>query len=239
MKVFTMNFPGAASGKLGTLIIGAAIVLVCASSGCSNSGSLPTDSVTPAAVSVTPVAPTKQASPGQDTPDAPAPESSAPASETPELPGWAKSLGSNVEIDEPGIATGGSPQQVVTQVINAKNSGQPQDSCQYLEPRFQAPCQDTYQQGDGSRVTEQDFSIGYTAIEGDEALVVVTYINMCSMIDDMQSCSGTDNDDSAYQFDGGSSFDDVFKSVTGFGFVQQLIPCEKINGTWYVDRDWT
>jgi len=221
---------------------GIAIIVLGTISGCTR-----TVTVVDATPSSSPAAPSSQ-SPADaaslSSPASPGETASAPAPQTTELPTWANSLGGTVAVYAPGTITNGSPQETVTDFINAKSSSAPQNSCQYIQPRLQPQCQQAYQQGSGSSIlySQGSFSVGYTAIKGDEALVVITYDQLCTITADFNGCSAnddTDNEDPVYLLESGSSFDELFRSADGFKLSPTLIPCEKIDGTWYLAQAWS
>lgn len=223
------------------LALGGAITFLGAISGCTRTLTVV------AAPPSSPVAASSQSPTGAASPSSPASSgqaASAVAPQTTELPAWANSLGGGVTVDVPDTINNGSPQETVTDFINAKSSSAPQNSCQYIQPRLQAQCQQAYQQGNGSSIlySQGSFSVGYTAVKGDEALVVITYDQLCSITPSFNGCTAsdyTDNDDPAYLLKSDSSFDDLFRSADGFNLSATLIPCEEINGTWYLAQAWS
>ena len=107
---------------------------------------------------------------------------------------------------------------------------------------MQPQCQQAYQQENTSSIAYSWISLSYTAIKGDEALIVITYEQLCTIIPDFNGCTASDytaNDNPTYLLESGSSFDDLFRSTDGFNLSDTLIACEKINGTWYLARAWS
>ena len=95
------------------------------------------------------------------------------------------------------------------------------------------------QQGGSLSLSYSSLGAGYTAIEGSEALVALTYSQLCLQGGGQQTCP-PDNSDPAAPFESGQSFDDIWATANNSGSaVSDVIPCEQVNGTWYVNLSTT
>src|SRR5580692_2921352 len=96
-------------------------------------------------------------------------------------PSWAAALGSGVTVMPPAsVSPGlGSPQAAVTGDVENIESGQFTADCAYVEPDEQADCTSSLASIGPSAMasaagTAKNFAIGYTAVDGNEALVGTT-----------------------------------------------------------------
>jgi hypothetical protein len=152
-------------------------------------------------------------------------------------PSWAGALGPNVTVDPPRPASAGdrSPQGVVIGVAAAFTTGHFVDLCKYQEPW--AGCTSAW--GSPNLRSEVDLAdyptfenlkIGYTAIDGDKALVGFT--GTVCVLKDYPSCFTNENP--AAVLDTGKSFSALWsQSLTSQADVASLSPAIKINGNWY------
>lgn len=163
-------------------------------------------------------------------------------------PSWAGAPGTGVTVDSPGPASPGtgSSQRVMIGVITAFSTGRLADPlstahladlCRYEEPSQRAGCTSAWSsRTPGLAVDLADLPIfknvkpGYTAIDGDKALVGFTgtvYVLKLS-----PSCF-TNNDPAAI-LDSGKSFSTLWsQSLTSPANVYSLSPAIKINRDWY------
>jgi hypothetical protein len=156
-------------------------------------------------------------------------------------PSWAAALGSGVTVMPPAsVSPGlGSPQAAVTGDVENIESGQFTADCAYVEPDEQADCTSSLASIGPSAMasaagTAKNFAIGYTAVDGNEALVGTTG-TFCSP-DSTPSCFT--NSDPAAIFSSGKSFatlwSDANSSQTSSN-AYSLAPCIEVNGKWYLD----
>jgi hypothetical protein len=151
---------------------------------------------------------------------------------------WAGSLGSGVMVDPPGSAAPGndSPQGVMLGVA-AAYSGHYTGLCRYEPPGAQSGCVAAWSGDPGDRVDLSELPFGrnikpgYTAIDGDEALIGYTG-SVCEL---KRSPSCVTNNDPAAILDSGKSFSTLWTqsllsfSESGYSLSQAV----KINGKWY------
>jgi hypothetical protein len=152
-------------------------------------------------------------------------------------PSWAAALGPNVTVDPPHSASAGdrSPQGVVIGVAAAFTSGHFVDLCKYQQPR--AGCTSFWgspnlrsQVDLADYPTFKNLKIGYTAIDGDKALVGFT--GTICVLKEYPSCFTNKNP--AAVLDTGKSFSALWsQSLTSQANVASLNPAIKINGNWY------
>ena len=163
-------------------------------------------------------------------------------------PSWAGALGSGVTVDSPGSASPGtgSPEAVLVGVASAYSTGRITsplstghlvDLCKYEEPSQRSGCISSW--GSATLAEEVDLADlpipknvkpGYTAIDGDKALVGFTG-TVCVL---KLSPSCFTNNDPAAILDSGKSFSTLWsQSLTSPGNVYSLSPAIKINGNWY------
>jgi len=91
------------------------------------------------------------------------------------------------------------------------------------------------QNGTFVAVTYQSMGTEYTAIDGDEALVVLDYAELCLEVGIRENCLA-DNNDLAALLDSGQSFNALWAEATsGSNNEIELIPLLKVSGTWDVD----
>jgi hypothetical protein len=154
-------------------------------------------------------------------------------------PSWASALGSGVTIVAPASASpgNGSPQAVVAGLAAAENSGNFTSVCQYYTPATQSQCKSQISaavSASPSAVASAvghatNFGIGYTAIDGTEALVGTTG-TFCA------SGSCFTNSDPAAIFSTGKSFSDLWSGANSSSDsnTYTLAPCTEVDGKWYI-----
>lgn len=152
-------------------------------------------------------------------------------------PSWARALGPNVTVDppRPASAGNGSPQAVVTGVAAAFTTGHFVDLCKYQQPW--AGCASAWGSPNlrsdvdlADYPTFKNLKIGYTAIDGDKALVGFT--GTVCVLKDYPSCFTSTNP--AAVLDTGKSFSALWsQSLTAQANAASLSPAIKINGNWY------
>lgn len=151
-------------------------------------------------------------------------------------PSWAASLGSGVTVVPPGTASPGndSPNGVMIGVITAITTGHLTDFCKYEQPALQSGCNDGMSQVTPAKVKDQlptfkNVKLGYTAIDGDKALIGLTG-RICAK--GKSHCFS--NSDPAKLFKGGKPFSELWnEAVKAPDNVYSLSPAIKINGKWY------
>jgi hypothetical protein len=153
-------------------------------------------------------------------------------------PSWAGALGSGVAVDSPRSASpgNGSPEAVLIGVATAYSTHHYTDLCRYVEPSQRSGCISAWSGNPGLRVDLADFPLpknvkpGYTAIDGDKALVGFTG-NVC-VLKLYPSCF-TNNDPAAI-LDSGKSFSALWsQSLMSLYNAYYLSPAIKVNGNWY------
>jgi hypothetical protein len=148
----------------------------------------------------------------------------------------AKPLGRGVTVLAPGptAASTGTPGAVALDMIKAGNSNNEGRVCQDVEPAAQAGCQSAAARiVNSSTVRYSHFALGYTAISGSRALVVVTG-KACSSPGG-STCRS--NSDPAAALSSGSSFSALFARASragASGGPYSLVPCVRVGGHWYV-----
>lgn len=160
------------------------------------------------------------------------PAGAAPSSSS----AWAGTLGPGVTVEPPSAGVGSDT------VFGYMNNLHPQDapqSCQYVVPGSQSACRTVLnndaQNGTFVELTYQSMGTAYAAVDGDEALVVFDYTQLCLWVGIQENCL-PDNNDPAALLDSGQSFDALWAEATsGSDNEIKLIPLVKDNGTWYVD----
>jgi hypothetical protein len=133
----------------------------------------------------------------------------------------------------------GSPQAVVTGDVENIESGQFTADCAYVEPSEQAECTSSLASIGPSAMasaagTAKNFAIGYTAVDGNEALVGTTG-TFCSP-DSSPSCFT--NTDPAAIFSTGKSFATLWSEANSSqtsSNAYSLAPCIEVGGKWYLD----
>ena len=178
--------------------------------------------------------PPTQQPPTQQPPTQQPPTQQPPTQQPP--PAWAGNLGPGVTVEPPSAAVG------LNAIYGYFNNLLPQDapaSCQYIVPNSQSACQSvlnsTAQNGTFVSFTYTSMDIGYAAIDGNEALVVLDYSGVCLEVGVQENCP-SDNNDPAALLDGGQTFSALWTEATsGSNNEFELIPLLQQNGTWYVD----
>jgi hypothetical protein len=156
-------------------------------------------------------------------------------------PSWAAALGSGVTVMPPAsVSPGlGSPQAAVTGDVENIESGQFTADCAYVEPDEQAECKSSLASIGPSAMasaagTAKNFAIGYTAVDGTQALVGTTG-TFCSP-DSTPSCFT--NTDPAAIFSSGKSFATLWSDANSdqtSSNAYSLAPCIEVGGKWYLD----
>ena len=154
-------------------------------------------------------------------------------------PSWAGALGSGVTVDSsaPASSGNGSPQQVMIGVATAFSTGHFIDLCNYIEPSQRSGCTSWW----GSPTLGSDLDLaqmptfrnakpGYTAIDGDRALIGFTGTEC--VLKQYPSCFT--NNDPAALLDSGKSFSTLWsQSLMATSGSYSLCPAIKVNGDWY------
>jgi hypothetical protein len=153
-------------------------------------------------------------------------------------PTWAASLGSGVTVEAPALKpVSGSPQAVVTAYVHALDSGNFAGACGYVVPSYQAACKSAVaENGDQLAMPPgpayHGFTVGYTLIDGGQALVGATG-QLCVQTQ-AQTCVG--NSDPAAVLDSGKSFAALWaRALQAQSGAYSPIPCVEVNGAWYLD----
>ena len=165
-------------------------------------------------------------------------------------PSWAAALGSGVTVDPPASTSPGlgSPQAAVAGDVADIESGQYLADCAYVVPDEQSACKSSISSVQASlgpsalasaAGTVTKFGLGYTAIDGDEALVGTTG-TFCSSDAGSSGSSPScfTNTDPAAIFSSGKSFATLWteaNSSNNSSSVYSLAPCKEVNGKWYLD----
>jgi hypothetical protein len=100
--------------------------------------------------------------------------SAVATSASPVRPVWASALGPGVVVLPPAPAASGhgSPGAAYQGVVDAIERRNLELMCQYFQPSFQAVCRRGFKDGMGSSTPSfKNFALGYTAVEGKQALV--------------------------------------------------------------------
>ncbi len=167
---------------------------------------------------------------------------SSGAGGTSTLPSWAAALGPGVTLEGPTEnAAAGTPQAAVKAYVAALTSGaNPSSACAYLIPSAQSSCESSItkaaQQGEDITYSYRSFGLGYTAIDGTQALVGSTYSKFC-----VQATSRTcapDITDPKTVFASGVSFANLWAQTQQGNRASgsfSPVPCIVLNGKWYVD----
>jgi hypothetical protein len=154
-------------------------------------------------------------------------------------PSWANALGSGVTVVAPGSASPGndSPQAVMVGAYKAVAVGPLTDFCKYDQPSQQATCKSELSavtKAEAAKVmpTFKNFALGYTAIDGTEALVGTTG-TVCTPIPKPGCYTNTNP---AAILDSGKPFATLWKQALAAGTtVYSLSPVIEIDGNWYAD----
>lgn len=154
---------------------------------------------------------------------------------------WAKSLGSGVTVTGPGGAStaSGTPGAVMQSVVNDLQERQYSKLCALYQASVQAECSTAFSSESSSAIatempTTKNFAVGYTAIDGDEALVGTTG-TFCAP---NQKPGCYTNSDPAAILDSGKSFATLWsQAASSNSGTYSLAPLVKVNGTWYVNSD--
>lgn len=162
-------------------------------------------------------------------------------------PSWAAALGSGVTVVPPTSASPGlgSPEAAVTGDVQNIESGQYLADCAYVQPAQQSECKTSISGVVASlgpsalasaAGTATNFAIGYTAIDGTEALVGTTGTFCSSGSGSSPSCFT--NTDPAAIFSSGKSFATLWteaNSAENSSSDYSLAPCVEVGGKWYLD----
>jgi hypothetical protein len=154
-------------------------------------------------------------------------------------PSWTGALGSSVIVDAPRSASAGdgSPQEVLIGVTTAFSTGHFPDLCQYEEPSARSGCTSWWGSPTlrsdvdlGDYQTFRNLKAGYTAIDGDKALVGFTG-TACAL---KQYPSCFTNQNPAAVLDSGKSFSALWsQSIMSPRNAYSLNAAIKVNGKWY------
>lgn len=152
-------------------------------------------------------------------------------------PSWAKSLGSGVTIIPPGekSPSNASPPAVMEGVVKSLTTGPISDFCKYEQPSQQSACHSTFGQVTKAEVAGQvptfkNFAVGYTAIDGTEALIGIT--GTICVPNQKPSCFT--NKDPSSLLDSGKPFATLWRqAIAAPANVYSLSPAIEVNGSWY------
>jgi hypothetical protein len=156
------------------------------------------------------------------------------------VPTWAAGLGPGVTLEVPtSQPANGTPQATVYSYMHELTSSTVGRACGYLIKSSQMPClggmYEAVEQGINISYSYKSFALGYTAVDGAQALVGTTYTQLCRKIQ-TQTCS-PDNTDPAALLDSGKSFADLWtQSQHANSSEYFLFPCVEVDGTWYIDQ---
>jgi hypothetical protein len=153
-------------------------------------------------------------------------------------PSWTAGLGSGVTVYAPTSASAGNgtPQAAVTGFVAAVTSGNFASVCAYYEPSAQSQCNSAVSaetSASPSALASQvgiskNFTIGYTAVRGDQALVGATGTFCAS-----GKCST--NTDPAALFSSGKTFDALWSTADNQdASIYSLTSCIEVDGKWYL-----
>jgi hypothetical protein len=152
-------------------------------------------------------------------------------------PSWSSKLGSGVTIVSPGSASPGndSPDGVMVGVYKSVTSGPIGDLCKYEQPSEQSTCKSDVKEATKAELasalpTFKNFAVGYTAINGTQALIGTTG-TVC--VPQPKGCY-TNNDPAAI-LDSGKPFATLWKESIAetSSDVYSLSPAIEIHGSWY------
>jgi hypothetical protein len=156
------------------------------------------------------------------------------------LPSWAAGLGPGVTLESPTAnPAAGTPEATVKAYVAALTSGtNPADACAFIIPASQPSCESSIgkaaQQGQSITYSYKTFGLGYTAIDGSQALVGTTYTQFC--VQDASRTCAQDITDPEAVFRSGQSFATLWTQVQRAGASGSFspVPCVVINGKWYI-----
>lgn len=152
-------------------------------------------------------------------------------------PTWVKGLGTDITVlaRTPTPAGHSSPAAPVQGEVNATNQGRLVQTCQCIEPSYQAECRKELAGAPASDVpTFKTFAIGYVVIDGGEALVGATG-TFCSS-HETPRCST--NRDPAAILSTGKLFKVLWPEAVAASNSSansySLAPCVEVGHNWYV-----
>jgi hypothetical protein len=162
-------------------------------------------------------------------------------------PSWAEALGSGVTVYPPGPASPGhgSPQQAVAGYVAALESGDISKMCPYEDPDLQAVCQ--REEAPTTAVeTVKNFHLGYTAVDGSQAVVGYTG-SFCSVTKAVPSSAHSpsaqattfcnSNSDPAAFLDSGESFSEMWGVLANSVLSYNPYTVAEVNGKWYIQGE--
>jgi hypothetical protein len=132
-------------------------------------------------------------------------------------------------------ADAGSPGAVITKVEGDIRAGKYLKFCSSLQPSQQASCKTTFSSAPAAALasampTFKNYVIGYTAIDGNKALVGAT--GTICLASQKPKC--VTNTDQAALFKAGKSFAALWaQAIASHNSTYSLTPLIKVNGTWY------
>lgn len=154
------------------------------------------------------------------------------------MPSWAASLGPGVTVEAPASKpVNGSPQGVVTDYVRALDSRDFTGACGYAVPADQTACKAEIAENGSQHAMPPDdtyngFTVGYTLIDGHQALVGAT--GQLCVLTQAQTC--VSNSNPAAVLDSGKSFAALWTlAVHATSGAYSPIPCVQVSGTWYLD----
>jgi hypothetical protein len=150
-------------------------------------------------------------------------------------PAWARALGPGVTIAGPPAAgpVPDTPAAAVAGYIHQLAALNPGGACLYWVPTDMTNCQSFMSAEDQQAygLKYKSFGIGYTAIDSDLALVVMTHTHLCQP----KTCT-PDNTNPAALLDSGKSFVTLWEQAIKPGTNDSdLIACIQGDGVWYID----
>jgi hypothetical protein len=163
-------------------------------------------------------------------------------------PSWENGLGPGVTVLTPGAysAGNGSPGAAVTGMVTGLESADIARMCGYFEPAYASSCQRALSLATSPAMTDlipriSNFSVGYTAVKGNEALAVILSTTCtpgsatASGAAATQTC--TTVTDPATGLDSGESFAALWSATASSSAAGEnpLAPLIKVNGKWFVD----
>jgi hypothetical protein len=172
-------------------------------------------------------------------------------------PPWENGLGPGVTVLAPGSfpAGNGSPGAAVTGMVTGLESSDLTTMCAYFQPMAASSCRQVLGMATSAAMASLmpslageiphivNFSVGYTAIDGSEALTVVLGTtcapNGTGASAPAASPSCTTSSDPAAGLDSGKSFAVLWSAANSSTASSSLAPLVELNGKWYVDSGGT
>lgn len=145
-------------------------------------------------------------------------------------PSWAAGLGTGVTVVAPESVPAGhdSPEAVVTGLAAVTTAKKFVQVCDYMVPANQAGCRSSISQSPVQELSLSNFALGYTAIDGNRAVVGMTG-TVCNAT---QTPKCLTNSDPAAVFSTAKSFSALWSNAIKDS--SALTACTKVNGKWYL-----